>query len=81
MEGDKVKHLRLALTGTNSAPVLIDASETVGGRSVDDELLAEVERLTQKQVSPVRTTLIHPQYRRRAVAARARRLVETLAEG
>jgi 4-hydroxybenzoyl-CoA reductase subunit beta len=80
MDGGSVGALRLALTGTNSAPVLID-NEGFVGREVDEDLLAEVERLIQKRVSPVRTTLIQPQYRRRAIAARARRLVHDLAEG
>ena len=80
MDGDHVRGLRLALTGTNSSPVLIE-DERFAGQAVDEELLAEVERLVQKRVSPLRTTLIQPQYRRRAVAARARRLVRELAEG
>lgn len=79
MDGDRVRDLRLALTGTNSGPVLIE-DEGFAGKAVDEELLAEVERLVQKRVSPVRTTLIQPQYRRRAIAARARRLVRELAE-
>lgn len=80
MDGDRVRGLRLALTGTNPAPVLIE-NEGFAGKAVDEELLAEVERLVQKSISPLRTTLIPPQYRRRAIAARARRLVQELAEG
>ncbi len=78
-EGGSIAALRFGLSGTNSIPVLVDASAELGGKSLDEDTLAAIERLIQKQVSPVRTTLIQPQYRRRAIAARARRLVQGLA--
>jgi 4-hydroxybenzoyl-CoA reductase subunit beta len=59
--------LRIGLTGTNSNPVLIEMS--AGG---------EVEAMVRKSVSPARTGLIAPQYRRRAVAALAARMARDL---
>jgi 4-hydroxybenzoyl-CoA reductase subunit beta len=60
--------LRIGLTGTNSNPLLIEMSPD-----------GEVEAMVRKSVSPARTGLIAPQYRRRAVAALAARMARDLA--
>ncbi len=73
--GANIGSLRIALTATNSRPFLLAGTETFAGRSVDDQLLTEVDRLVQKQVQPMRTTLAAANYRRVAAAALARRLV------
>ena len=49
--------LRIALTGTNSRPFLLAGTEALSGRPIDDALLRDVERLVQKQVQPMRTTV------------------------
>jgi len=74
----EIVSLRLALTGTNSRPFLLAGTEAFAGRSVDDELLQEVDRLVQRQVKPMRTTLTSANYRRVAAAALAKRLIATL---
>ena len=65
-EGGKISRLRAGLTGTNAAPLVVDipAADT-------DTAATALEAAVQKAVSPARTTLIQPQYRRRAVAALA----------
>ena len=70
--------LRIALTGTNSRPFLLAGTETFAGRPVDEKLLQEVDRLVQKQVQPMRTTIASANYRRLAAAALARRLTARL---
>lgn len=70
--------LRLALTGTNSRPFLLAGTEALAGRSIDEKLLHEVDRLVQRQVQPMRTTLTSANYRRLAAAALARRLIANL---
>ena len=77
--GGKVATLRIALTGTNSRPFLLDGTDRFAGRAVDDKLLQEIDRLVQKQVQPMRTTTASSNYRRVAAAALARRLVAQLA--
>ncbi len=73
-EDGKVSHLRAGLTGTNPAPLLVEIP------AADTETAATaLEKAIQKAVSPVRTTLIQPQYRRRAVAALAAQMVRDLA--
>jgi len=69
---------RIALTGTNSRPFLLAGTETFAGRPVDEKLLQEVDRLVQKQVQPMRTTIASANYRRVVAAALARRLIARL---
>ena len=76
--GSNVKSLRIALTGTNSRPFLLAGTETFAGRPVDEKLLHELDRLVQKQVQPMRTTIASANYRRVAAAALARRLTAKL---
>ena len=75
---DTIGSLRIALTGTNSRPFLLTDTENFVGRFPDDKLLQEIDRLVQKQVQPMRTTLVSANYRRVAAAAVARRLVSKL---
>ena len=70
--------LRIALTGTNSRPFLLAGTDAFVGRTVDDKVLQGIDRLVQKQVQPMRTTLASANYRRLAAAALARRLTARL---
>lgn len=74
-----IASLRVALTGTNSRPFLLAGTEAFANRSVDDKLLLEIDRLVQKQVQPMRTTITSANYRRLAAASLARRLLADLA--
>jgi 4-hydroxybenzoyl-CoA reductase subunit beta len=76
--GAEIVSLRLALTGTNSRPFLLAGTEAFAGRTIDDRLLHEVDRLVQKQVQPMRTTITSANYRRIAAASLAKRLIAIL---
>ena len=76
--GTTIGSLRIALTGTNSCPLLLSGTDAFALRSVDDKLLQEIDRLVQKQVQPMRTTLASANYRRVSAAALARRLTASL---
>ena len=76
--GAGIGSLRIALTGTNSCPLLLSGTYAFAHRSVDDKLLQEIDRLVQKQVQPMRTTLASANYRRVSAAALARRLTASL---
>jgi len=78
MTGATVGSLRIALTGTNSRPFLLAGTDAFAGRAADDKLLQEIDRLVQKQVQPMRTTLTSANYRRLTAAALARRLTAEL---
>jgi 4-hydroxybenzoyl-CoA reductase subunit beta len=75
-----VASLRIALTGTNSRPFLLADTERFAGRTIDETLLHEIDRLVQQQVRPMRTTIVAANYRRIAGAAVARRLISGLFE-
>jgi len=73
--------IRIALTGTNSMPFLLSGCEEYAGRRVDGELLAQLGKRVQKQVSPMRSTATASNYRRLAASALAQRLARELATG
>lgn len=81
LDGAMVQTLRIGLIGTNSHPVLIDASGELGGAPFDEDTAKRIEQSVHKAVSPVRTGLIQPQYRRRAVAALAASMAREMAGG
>jgi len=73
-----IASLRIALTGTNSRPFLLAGTDAFVGKPIDDKLLQAIDRLVQKQVQPMRTTLASANYRRLAAAVLARRLTAKL---
>ena len=70
--------LRVALTGTNSHPLLLVGTEALVGKPLDDAGLAALSKLVQKQVSPMRTTVTASNYRRLVAAVHAQRLLREL---
>jgi len=74
-----VRELKIALTGTNSRPFLLAGTDAFVGRPLDEKSLQDIERLVQKQVQPMRTTVTPAHYRRLAASALARRTVARLA--
>ena len=79
VRGGTLAALRVALTGTNSRPIVLDETEALRGRPVDAETLAILGKLVQKQVSPMRTTVTQSNYRRQVAAVLTQRLVRELA--
>jgi 4-hydroxybenzoyl-CoA reductase subunit beta len=79
MDARRIAQLRIALTGTNSHPLLLDGTQAVIGRGVDAETLAAVGKLVAKQVSPMRTTATASNYRRQVASVLAQRLLRELA--
>ena len=81
LDGDAVAELRIALTGTNSMPLLLDGTEALGGAPLDDAALVRLVDLIPKQIQPMTSTFSPPGYRRRVVANLMRSLVRRLYEG
>lgn len=81
MDGGTIVDLRIALTGTNSHPLLLQGTEALLGQPLDEAGLAALGKLVQKQVSPMRTTVTPSNYRRLVAAVHAQRLVRELAGG
>ncbi len=70
-------HFAIALTGTNSCPLMVDMPPLGTGEDVDAYFSA-LGRQVQKTASPQRTTAIAPHYRRLSIAAMAIRLARDL---
>lgn len=80
MRDGGIERIRVALTGTNSRPLLLEGMETLAGMRPDDAGPA-LMKLVQKQAGPVRTTVTAADYRRQAAAILARRLLGRLSQG
>lgn len=70
--------LRVALTGTNSQPILIEGSDALCNKAVAADSLAALGKLVQKQVSPMRSTVTASNYRRQVASVLAQRLLGEL---
>jgi len=79
MREGAIAELRVALTGTNSNPFLLAGCDEWIGRRVDDELLAQLSKRVQKQVSPMRSTVTPSNYRRQVAIVLTQRLLQELA--
>lgn len=76
-EGDVIGGLKIAITGTNSAPLAIDTAALIG-RAWNDETAALLVPALKKKANVLRTTVTGPKYRRRAMQGMTRRLVAHL---
>jgi 4-hydroxybenzoyl-CoA reductase subunit beta len=79
--GGAIASLRIALTGTNSHPLLLEGTDDCAGRRVDEAMLAGLAKRVQKQAKPMRTTVASSNWRRIVAAVLVRRLVTELAGG
>jgi 4-hydroxybenzoyl-CoA reductase subunit beta len=74
----RLRGLAVGLTGTNSRPFLVDGIAALIAEPDIEQALAKLGKLVQKQVSPMRTTVTHSNYRRQVASALAQRLVREL---
>ncbi len=77
-DGAALTGLRIALTATNSMPLLLDGTDDVLGAPLDDTAIERIVGLLPKQIQPMTSTFTPPGYRRRAVANMTRSLVRRL---
>jgi 4-hydroxybenzoyl-CoA reductase subunit beta len=79
---DVLAELRVALTGTNPRPVLLEETDALCGGPLDDRVLKGLDALVRDQIMSMKTTFTPGHYRRRVAGVLARRLVVKLfAEG
>ncbi|TXH59408.1 4-hydroxybenzoyl-CoA reductase subunit beta [Piscinibacter sp.] len=76
-EGDRLAGLRVAITGTNSAPLVVP-TEGVTGRAWDTEAAATLAKAVQATANVLSTTVAPVKYRRRMLQALVRRLTDEL---
>ena len=80
-EGDTLADLRVAFTGTNPRPVLLDGTAALCGGPLDERVLKGLDDLVRDQIMSMKTTFTPGHYRRRVAGVLARRLVQRLFEG
>lgn len=76
-EGERLAGLRVAITGTNSAPLVVP-TEGVTGRAWDAEAAAALAKAVQATANVLSTTVAPVKYRRRMLQALVRRLTDEL---
>jgi len=79
-EGDAINDLRVAVTGTNSRPFLVDGIEALNGQVLGPEFLDQLAKRIGQLIKPMRTTVMPGHYRRHVAGIYARRLITNLYE-
>jgi 4-hydroxybenzoyl-CoA reductase subunit beta len=77
-EDKTLADLRVAFTGTNPRPVLLDGTTALAGAAPDDDFFRRLDDLVRDQVMAMKTTFTPGHYRRRVAGVLARRLVMRL---
>ena len=81
LSNNLIRELRVAITGTNSRPFLVEGTQALAGAEPNEAASAALAKLVQKQVGPMRTTLSAADYRRQGAMVLARRLLARLTQG
>ena len=76
--GGRLDDLRIAVTGTNPRPVLLEGAERLCGGALDDTVLAGIDELGRDQIMSMKTTFTPGMYRRRVAIVLAKRLAQKL---
>ena len=75
---DGSTRFKLALTGTNSTPILVNTPDDLAAGEDPEPYFEALSKLVQKAASPLRTTTVTPHYRRLAISGLAKRLIREL---
>jgi 4-hydroxybenzoyl-CoA reductase subunit beta len=78
--GDTLADLRVAFTGTNPRPVLLDGTAELCGGKFGERVFKGLDALVRDQIMPMKTTFTPGHYRRRVAGVLARRLLTRLFE-
>src|SRR5262249_48228149 len=79
-EGDMLADLRIAFTGTNPRPVLLEGTAELCGGALDARVFKGLDALVRDQIMPMKTTFTPGHYRRRVAGVLARRSLTRLFE-
>jgi 4-hydroxybenzoyl-CoA reductase subunit beta len=78
--GDTLADLRVAFTGTNPRPVLLEGTAELCGGKFGERVFKGLDALVRDQIMPMKTTFTPGHYRRRVAGVLARRLLTRLFE-
>jgi 4-hydroxybenzoyl-CoA reductase subunit beta len=73
-DGKHLTDLRVAFTGTNPRPVLLEGTVSLCGKPLNDDVLKKLDDLVRDQIMAMKTTFTPGHYRRRVAGVLARRL-------
>jgi len=79
-DGDVLAELKVAITGTNPRPVLLEGTAELTGGGLDEHVFKGLDALVRDQIMPMKTTFTPGHYRRRVAGVLARRLLVRLFE-
>jgi 4-hydroxybenzoyl-CoA reductase subunit beta len=79
-DGDTLADLRVAFTGTNPRPVLLEGTAALCGGPLGERVFKGLDDLVRDQIMSMKTTFTPGHYRRRVAGVLARRLVQKLFE-
>ncbi len=80
LDGGTIEQLRIAVTGTQSTPLLLDdVTGRFVGEQLTEPLIAEISRDAMEEVKPYRNVHFSPQYRKAMVGVYVQRLLSELA--
>jgi 4-hydroxybenzoyl-CoA reductase subunit beta len=79
-DGDVLADLRVAFTGTNPRPVLLEGTQALCGGLLDAHVLDRLDALVRDQIMSMKTTFTPGHYRRRMAGVLAKRLAKRLFE-
>jgi 4-hydroxybenzoyl-CoA reductase subunit beta len=74
-ERNTLADLRVAVTGTNPRPVLLEGTAALCGGPLDERVVKGLDELVRDQIMSMKTTFTPGHYRRRVAGVLARRLV------
>ena len=77
---DGLEDIRLALTGVKPCPVLIEGTDALQGKELDEDALKSLASLLPKQIKPMTSTFTPPGYRRKVASNLSRSLAARLYE-
>ncbi len=80
-QDDTLVAIRVALTGTNSRPIVLAGTEEFVGKALDDTALDQLVDLITKQIQPMTSTFSPPGYRRKVATNLTRSLIRRLFDG
>lgn len=80
MNNGDLDEIHVALTGLNSRPLVVEGTDVLAGRPIDDKVRDILAALLGKQIQPMTSTVTPPGYRRKVAVNLIRKLLTNLGD-